>query len=127
MEMANDVIEDVQDGEIWKEFAKSNYFDSKYNLALMLNVDWFRPFKRSNYKVAAIMLTVCFFVVFFCTKLVRKKKQKKNCPELAQRIEIKEEVDNYMWYVAMSMHHIHAAIFIFLLLLHHFRNHTWPT
>ena len=24
----------------------------------MLNVDWFRPFKRSNYKVAAIMLTV---------------------------------------------------------------------
>ena len=58
MEMANDVIEDVQDGEIWKEFARSNYFDSKYNLALMLNVDWFRPFKRSNYKVAAIMLTV---------------------------------------------------------------------
>ena len=32
--------------------------NSKFNLALMLNVDWFRPFKRSEYKVAAIMMTV---------------------------------------------------------------------
>ena len=27
-------------------------------LGLMLNVDWFRPFKHSEYKVAAIMLTI---------------------------------------------------------------------
>lgn len=53
-----DVMEDVQDGHIWKEFSNSNFFDSKYNLGLMLNVDWFRPFKRSQYKVAALMLSV---------------------------------------------------------------------
>ena len=43
---------------IWKEFESSGFFSSLYNFGLMLNVDWFRPFKRSEYKVAAIMLTV---------------------------------------------------------------------
>ena len=28
------------------------------NVALLLNVDWFKPFKRSEYKVSAIMMTV---------------------------------------------------------------------
>lgn len=54
----DDVIEDVQDGKIWKEFIDSNFFNSKYHVGLMLNVDWFCPFKRSKYKIAAIMLTV---------------------------------------------------------------------
>ena len=34
------------------------YVASSYNLGLMMNVDWFKPFKRSEYKVAGIMLTV---------------------------------------------------------------------
>lgn len=58
MKMASDVIEDIQDGKIWKEFTRSNFFNSKYNLGLMLNLDWFSPFKRSKYKVAAMMITV---------------------------------------------------------------------
>ena len=45
-------------GHIWQKFASQGFFDSKFNLALMLNVDWFRPFKRSEYKVAAITMTV---------------------------------------------------------------------
>lgn len=54
----SDIIEDIYDGQIWKEFSSNGFFKSKYDIGLMLNVDWFRPFKRSNYKVAAIMLSV---------------------------------------------------------------------
>ena len=28
------------------------------NIGLLLNVDWFKPFKRSEYKVSAIMMGV---------------------------------------------------------------------
>lgn len=52
------VIEDVKDGKIWKEFFDANFFTSRHHLGLMLSVDWFRPFKRSEYKVAAILLTI---------------------------------------------------------------------
>ena len=55
---SDDIITDFQDGQIWREFSDANFFDCKYNIGLMLNVDWFRPFKRSEYKVAGIMLTV---------------------------------------------------------------------
>ncbi len=37
---------------------EDSFFDSIYNVGLMMNADWFKPFKRSEYKVAAIMLTV---------------------------------------------------------------------
>lgn len=53
-----DFLEDVYDGRIWKAFSDGNFFNTKYNIGLMLNTDWFKPFKRSEYKVAAIMLTV---------------------------------------------------------------------
>ena len=55
---SDDIITDFQDGQIWREFSDANFFDCKYNIGLMLNVDWFRPFKQSEYKVAGIMLTV---------------------------------------------------------------------
>ena len=28
------------------------------NIALLLNIDWFKPYKRSEYKVSAVMLTI---------------------------------------------------------------------
>ena len=56
--ISDDVMDDVQDAQIWKDFADSNFFSSKYNLALMLYVDWFRPFKRSQYHVGVLILTV---------------------------------------------------------------------
>jgi hypothetical protein len=43
---SDDVMNDLQDAQIWKDFSESNFFCSKYNLALMLYVDWF---KRSQY------------------------------------------------------------------------------
>ncbi len=50
-----DELEDILDGRVWRDFCSVNSFSG---LGLMLNIDWFRPFKRSQYKVAAIMLTV---------------------------------------------------------------------
>lgn len=52
------LIEDICDGRIWKDFEASNFFSSKYNVGMMLTTDWFKPFKRSQYKVAALMLTI---------------------------------------------------------------------
>ncbi len=51
-------VEDVYDGRVWKEFSSCNFFSTKYNLGLALSTDWFKPFKRSEYKVAAIMLSI---------------------------------------------------------------------
>ncbi len=53
-----ELIADVSQGRIWKEFTAKCFFCSNYNVDLMLNVDWFTPLKRSEYKVGAIMLTV---------------------------------------------------------------------
>ena len=54
------VLEDVWDGRIWNE-SKSDQMDhtipflnNKNNLGLLINVDWFKPFKQSEYTVAAL-------------------------------------------------------------------------
>ena len=52
------IIGDVYNGRVWKKFSDQGYFSDKHNLGLMLNVDWFKPFERSEYKVAAIMLSI---------------------------------------------------------------------
>ena len=63
-EVAYDEKQDVYDGEIWKEFLENPldtsvpFLSNQNNIGLMLNVDWFKPFKRSEYKVAALMMTV---------------------------------------------------------------------
>ena len=59
-----DLLADVWDGNIWKEFQhdpidpSKQFLSNKFNLGLLINVDWFKPFKRSEYKVAALMLSV---------------------------------------------------------------------
>ena len=50
-------IEDIYDGRLWKYLESQGFFTDN-NLALRLNIDWFKPFKHSEYKVAAIMVTV---------------------------------------------------------------------
>ena len=58
------VLEDVWDGNIWKEFQRDptdpskQFLSNMFNLGLIISVDWFKPFKRSEYKVAALMLSV---------------------------------------------------------------------
>lgn len=54
------ILHDVYDGNIWKDFngRKYNFFTEEGNYGLMLNVDWFQPFKHTNYSVGAIYLSV---------------------------------------------------------------------
>ena len=51
---------DIYDGQIWTElpetYLKSD--DSILPLCLALNVDWFQPFKHTQYSVGALYLTV---------------------------------------------------------------------
>lgn len=56
-------FQDVYDGKIWKEFqviAGEPFLSStdSLGLGLMINVDWFQPFKHSIYSVGVIYLTV---------------------------------------------------------------------
>ena len=53
-------MRDITDGNIWKEFSKNPLFNDKgsNNIGLLLNVDWFKPFDRSEYKVSALMMSV---------------------------------------------------------------------
>ena len=57
------VLEDVKDGEVLKDFMMDPlqpsvpFLRDSNNIGLLLNVDWFKPFKRSEYKVSAIMMT----------------------------------------------------------------------
>ena len=49
---------DVYDGEVWKTFKWSDesvYFNQERRYGLMMNIDWFQPFKRrSDYSVGVI-------------------------------------------------------------------------
>ena len=46
------VLEDIKDGEVWKDFVMNPLHPSvpflrgSNNIGLLLNVDWFKPFKR---------------------------------------------------------------------------------
>lgn len=55
------LLTDIDDGKIWKEFLIVNgepFLSGENTYGLMLNVDWFKPFKRSQYKVGAIYLVI---------------------------------------------------------------------
>ena len=58
------LLTDVYDGKIWKEFMMINdepFLSGETTYGFMLNVDWFKPFKRTQYKVGAIYLVVLNF------------------------------------------------------------------
>lgn len=57
-EIPGDVLEDIYDGAIWKDFADRFLNDSQKNFAFMLNLDWFNPFKHAKYSIGGIYL-VC--------------------------------------------------------------------
>ncbi len=49
------------DGNIWREFQNCDgtpFFSEHYSLGLMINLDWFRPFKHSEYSIGAIYITI---------------------------------------------------------------------
>lgn len=56
------VLSDMYDGEVWKNFEwhdGTHFFDQERHYGLILNVDWFQPFKRrSDYPVGVIYFAV---------------------------------------------------------------------
>lgn len=56
------VLSDMYDGEVWKNFKwhdGTHFFDQERHYGLILNVDWFQPFKRrSDYSVGVIYFAV---------------------------------------------------------------------
>ncbi|XP_073670897.1 uncharacterized protein [Paramisgurnus dabryanus] len=60
-EMPKGVLGDVYDGQVWQDYQYVNgepFLTEPNNLALMLNVDWFQPFKYAPYSVGAIYLVI---------------------------------------------------------------------
>ena len=55
-------INDVWDGRNWKSFNRDNcencFFKNIHNVAFIMNVDWFKPYKHSEYKVGGIYLNI---------------------------------------------------------------------
>lgn len=54
-------LADVMDGKIWKDFQTYNgrpFLSEPWNYVLMMNVDWFQPFKHVQYSVGVVYLTI---------------------------------------------------------------------
>jgi hypothetical protein len=61
VERKKGVYEDIYDGRIWHEFQIYNgeqFLKDPFTYGLMLNIDWFKPCKHTEYSVGAIYLTV---------------------------------------------------------------------
>lgn len=60
-QVEEDIIGDVYDGCIWKDFLKfkgTDFLNSPRNLAFAINVDWFQPFKRRNDRSVGVIYLV---------------------------------------------------------------------
>lgn len=60
-QLEDDIIVDVYDGSIWKDFLKfkgDNFLNAPRNLAFAINVDWFQPFKRRNDRSVGVLYLV---------------------------------------------------------------------
>lgn len=58
---SSDVLRDIYDGQIWKDFMSVNgvpFLSEQFCYALALNIDWFQPYKLTESSVGAIYLTV---------------------------------------------------------------------
>jgi hypothetical protein len=56
-QVAENTYRDVYDGRVWKEF-QDGFLEFKYNYALMLNLDWFQPYKHTQYSVGVFYAVV---------------------------------------------------------------------
>ena len=58
---SDNIMQDVYDGQVWKDFQEVSglpFLSSSYCFGLMVNVDWFQPYKHTTCSVGAIYLTV---------------------------------------------------------------------
>ena len=52
---------DIYDGKIWRDFQIVDdipFLAGEHNLGLMLNLDWFQPFKHTQYSVGVVYLSI---------------------------------------------------------------------
>ena len=57
----NGVLCDIYDGAVWKDFLCYNgrpFLSEPHHLGLMLNCDWFQPYKQTKYSVGVLYLTI---------------------------------------------------------------------
>lgn len=57
----SNVLRDVYDGQIWKDFMNYNgqpFLALPYNFMLSLNVDWFEPFKRTTHSTGVMYMCI---------------------------------------------------------------------
>ena len=57
----SDMLSDIYDGRLWKDFQHANghpFLASPGNLAFSLNVDWFQPYKLTQSSVGVLFLTI---------------------------------------------------------------------
>ena len=55
------IMADVYDGAVWKSFLSINgneFLLNRYTLGLLINVDWFEPYKHVKYSVGAIYIAI---------------------------------------------------------------------
>lgn len=60
-EVNEDILADVYDGDIWRDFLKykgTDYLNTPRNLAFAINIDWFQPFKRRNDRSVGVIYLV---------------------------------------------------------------------
>lgn len=69
-----EIMSDIYDGAIWKEFEDPeglNFFENENNLAIMLNVDWFCPYKH----VRSVSVGAIYAVFLNLPRELRFKKE----------------------------------------------------
>ena len=57
----HNTLQDVYDGKIWSEFQVYDgrpFLSNPLSFAFTINLDWFRPFKHSNFSIGAIYMTI---------------------------------------------------------------------
>ena len=55
---ADNIKTDIYQGNVWKELSSNEFLCNINSLAVMLNVDWFRPHKHSPGSVGVIYLVL---------------------------------------------------------------------
>ena len=64
MGIPNGVMTDIYDGSVWQSFKTLNgqeFLSSRYSRGLLLNVDWFNPYKHVEYSVGALYISILNF------------------------------------------------------------------
>ena len=55
------MMHDDYDGTVWRNFVDSDdqqFFSSPNNFGLLLNIDWYQPFKHTIYSVGVMFITI---------------------------------------------------------------------